>query len=250
VDQPVRQNHTECIAATLLRSIRAATIPTHVRPLRQFPARGSHRAHLLHGEPAAELRTDLELAAIAGRTSGRRHPEKGERHLDLLKWGLLPYWTKEPIKAKRPINARAETVATSGMFRRAFEARRCIVPADVFYESQAVDGGKQPYAIARQMDQPMAFAGLWEGFRCADGTVTRTFAIVTTDANPDVAALHDWMPVILEPVDWLAWVGEVEADPAALLHSSEEGTLRTWPVSKRVNAPRNNDAALLEPIAP
>ena len=79
----------------------------------------------------------------------RRHPETGERHLDLLQWGLLPYFTKDPVHARRPINARAETVTTSGMFRRAFELRRAIVPADAFYEWWAIDGGKQPYALAR-----------------------------------------------------------------------------------------------------
>src|SRR5690242_6142409 len=89
----------------------------------------------------------------------RRHPETGERHVDLLKWGLLTSWTKDPAKTQRPINARAETVATSGVFRGAFKARRCIVPADAFYEWMPVEGGKQPYAIARQDGQPMAFAG-------------------------------------------------------------------------------------------
>ncbi len=83
------------------------------------------------------------MFAAAGRT-----PTCGI-YSDLLEWGLLPHWTKEPVKAQRPINARAETVATSGMFRRAFEQRRAIVPADVFYEWKAIDGGKQPYAIAR-----------------------------------------------------------------------------------------------------
>jgi putative SOS response-associated peptidase YedK len=166
----------------------------------------------------------------------------------LLTWGLLPYWTKEPTKAQRPINARSEIVATSGMFKRAFQARRCIVPADVFYEWKAVEGGKQPYAIARQDGQPMAFAGLWEGFRWQDGTVTRSYTIITTDANADVAELHNRMPVVLEPVDWPAWLGELETDPSTLLHPSPDGTLRTWPVNKRVGSPRNNDADLLQPV--
>jgi putative SOS response-associated peptidase YedK len=124
----------------------------------------------------------------------RRHPETGERHLDLLKWGILPSWTKDPGKAQRPINVRSETVATSGLFRGAFKARRCIVPADAFYEWKATETGKQPFAIARQDGQPMAFAGLWEGFRWPDGTITRTFTIATTKANADVAALHERMP--------------------------------------------------------
>jgi putative SOS response-associated peptidase YedK len=118
-----------------------------------------------------------------------------------LKWGLLPSWTKDPTKAQRPINARCETIATSGMFRGAFKARRCIVPADAFYESQAREGGSQPYAIARQDRQPMACAGLWEAFKWPDETIVRTYAIVTCPANDDVAELHDRMPVILEHND-------------------------------------------------
>jgi SOS response associated peptidase (SRAP) len=86
----------------------------------------------------------------------------------------------------------------------------------------------------------MAFAGLWEGFRWPDGAITRTFTIVTTNASADVAGLRDRMPVILEPAQWPAWLGEAGGDPAALLHPVREGTLRCWPVSRRVNAPRNN----------
>jgi len=139
----------------------------------------------------------------------RRHPETGERHLDLLMWGLRPFWTKQPMKVERPINARAETVARSPIFRGAFARRRTIVPADAFYEWCVVENGKQPYAIARQDGQPMAFAGLWEGYRWPDGKVTRSFAIITTEANAEMAELHDRMPAILEPEDWPAWLGEV-----------------------------------------
>ena len=122
---------------------------------------------------------------------------------------MLPSWTKEPTKAQRPINARAETIATSGLFRSAFKARRCIVPADNFHEWKAGEGGKQPYAIARQEDgQPMAFAGLSEGFNWPDGTVTRTYTIVTTKPNVEMDGLHDRMPLILEPSDWPTWLGE------------------------------------------
>jgi putative SOS response-associated peptidase YedK len=116
--------------------------------------------------------------------------------------GLLPYFTKDPERARRPINARAGTVATSGMFKAAFARRRCIVPADAFYEWKVVEGGKQPYAIARQGGQPTAFAGLSEGFKWPDGLVTRTFSIIATEANKMIIKLHDRMPVILEQDDW------------------------------------------------
>lgn len=177
----------------------------------------------------------------------RRHPETGERHLNLLTWGFIPSWSKQPTKPG-PVNARAETVANSGMFREAFKARRCIVPADVFYEWRVIEGGKQPYAIARQDNAPLAFAGIWEGIRLPDGSVTRTFAIVTTTANHDIAALHERMPVILEPSDWPAWLGDTDINPATLLRPSPDGTLRSWPVSRQVNAPRNNDPKLLDEL--
>ena len=179
----------------------------------------------------------------------RRHPKTGDRHLDLLKWGLLPSWTKQPAQARRPINARSETVATSGLFRDAFKSRRCIVPADLFYEWKADAAARQPFAIARQDGQPMAFAGVWEAFRWPDGEITRTFAILTTAANADIAALHERTPVILEQSDWPLWVGEADGDPAALLHAPPDGTLRFWAVGRAVNAARNNGPELIEPLA-
>jgi putative SOS response-associated peptidase YedK len=120
----------------------------------------------------------------------RLHPETRARHLDLLRWGLVPHWAKDPKSARQPINARAETVATVPMFRDAMARRRCLVPADVFYEWQATEQGKLPFAIARADSQPMVFAGLWEGWRGADGSVMRTFTIVTTNANTVLRPLH------------------------------------------------------------
>lgn len=154
------------------------------------------------------------------------------------------------VRARRPINARAETIVTSGMFRRAWELRRAIVPADAFYEWRVVENGKRPSPIARQDKQPMAFAGLWEVFRWRDGTVTRSYAIVTTVANAETAELHDRMPVILERADWAVWLGEAPGDPVSLLHPSPAGTLRVWPVDRRVNSPRNNGPELLKPVGP
>jgi putative SOS response-associated peptidase YedK len=134
------------------------------------------------------------------------------------------------------------------MFRGAFAQRRCLEPADAFYERKATEGGKQPSAIARHDGQPMAFAGLWEGYRWLDGTVLRTFAIITTGANADMTGLHNRMPVILDQADWPEWLGEAEGDRTAMLRPVPDGTLRTWPVSTRVNTPRNNDAELPAPL--
>jgi len=206
-------------------------------------------ARLFHTvNPIPNLPPTWNMAPTQDAMVVRHHPETGERHLDLLKWGLLPYFTKDPARAKRPINARAETVQTSGMFRSAFARRRCLVPADAFYEWKPVEVGKQPYAIARQDGQPMAFAGLWENYKWPDGTLTRTFTIVTTNANAMMAALHDRMPVIVEQKDWLTWLGEVEGDPATLMRSADEDVLKVWPVSRKVNSPRNNGAELLERV--
>src|SRR5215472_813694 len=177
----------------------------------------------------------------------RLHPQTRARHLDLLRWGLVPHWAKDPKSVRQPINARAETVATAPMFRDALERRRCLVPADAFYEWQAIDGTKQPYAVARADGQPMVFAGLWEGWRGADGTVLRTFTIVTTNANQVLRPLHERMSVILEPADWPAWLGELEGGAAALLRPSG-AELRVWRVGTAVNNVRNDSEALLEAI--
>jgi putative SOS response-associated peptidase YedK len=207
-------------------------------------------ARLFHtANPLPNVEPSWNVAPTQDAMVVRRHPKTGERHLNLLKWGLLPSWTKQPAQARRPINARSETVAASGLFREAFRSRRCIVPADGFYEWKAVTATKQPFAIVRKDGQPMAFAGVWEGFRWPDGEVTRTFAILTTTANTDIAALHERTPVILEQAHWALWLGETDGDPATLLHGPPNGILRFWPVSRAVNAARNNGPELIEPLA-
>jgi putative SOS response-associated peptidase YedK len=134
----------------------------------------------------------------------RRDPETGERHLDLLRWGLVPHFTRRLKTARKPINARSETAASSAYFRGSLAHRRCLVPADAFYEWRATSTGKQPSAIARGDGTPLAFAGIWEGWRAPDGETLRTFAILTTAANATLRRLHNRMPVILEPADWPA----------------------------------------------
>jgi putative SOS response-associated peptidase YedK len=178
----------------------------------------------------------------------RRHPETGERRLDVLRWGLVPHFTKDLKACKRPINARAETAAGAPMFRGALAARRCLIPADAFYEWQALPDGKQPFAVARQDAAPLALAGLWEGWRDPAGEALRTFTILTTAANADMARLHTRMPVILEPADWPVWLGEAPGDHLALLRPALPGVLRLWRVSRAVNSVRNNGAALLDGI--
>ena len=133
------------------------------------------------------------------------------------------------------------------MFREAFARRRCLVPADVFYEWQVQDGAKAPWAIARADGQPMALAGLWEGWRSPEGTVIRSFTIVTTSANDALRPLHERMPVVFEPADWPVWLGEAEGDLAGLLHPSA-AAFRTWRIGPAVNNVRNDAPGVLEPV--
>ena len=188
------------------------------------------------------------VAPTQGAMVVRCHPESGERRLGALRWGLVPGWTKDLKTARQPINARSETAATSGMFKGALTARRCIVPADAFYEWRTLPEGKQPYAVARHDGTPMAFAGLWEAWRDPAGEILRTFTILTTIANAAMRPLHKRMTVILEPEDWPLWLGETPGDPMALLRPAAEDVLRVWPVSRAVNNVRNNGAALLYPV--
>jgi putative SOS response-associated peptidase YedK len=147
--------------------------------------------------------------------------------------GLVPYFTKDLKKARRPINARSETVATSGMFREAFAKRRCLVPAPIYYEWRDDPDGKTPFAVARVDGEPVAFAGIWEEWRSPEGEKLSTFATITTDANTLLASIQDRMPVIIERADWSVWLGEAAGDPSALLRPAPEDVLRFWPVDKR-----------------
>jgi len=199
--------------------------------------------------PLPDIAPSWNVAPTQSAPVVRRHPETGERRLDLLSWGFLPHWTKDTKAARRPINARAETIATSPMWRDAFARRRCLVVANAFYEWAAAPGGKQPYAVARQDGQPMALAGLWDGWRGPDGEVARSFAVIVTEANASMALIQDRMPVIVEPAGWPVWLGEAEGDPAALLRPAAEGAVRVWPVGRAVNSPRNNGPELLRPVA-
>ena len=178
----------------------------------------------------------------------RLHPETGARHLDLLRWGLLPHWVRgDPKKVRQPINARAETVATSPMFRDAFARRRCLVPIDAFYEWQVTPAGKVPHAVARADGGMMVLAGLWEGWRGEGGEVIRTYTVVTTNAVDQLGHLHERMPVVVERENWSAWLGEVPGDPASLLRPSA-AAFRVWPVSTSVNSVRNDGPDLWEPL--
>src|SRR5919112_3817294 len=179
----------------------------------------------------------------------RRDAETRENALDLLQWGLIPSWAKEKPKPP-PINARAETVAKLPMFRSAYTKRRCILPIDNFYEWKVVPGtkAKQPFAIGMKDRTPFGLASLWENWKDpATGEWVRTFAVVTTTANELVNGIHNRMPVILPAEAYEGWLGG-EADPADLMRPYAAEPMAAWPVSTKVNAPKNDDPSLLEPM--
>jgi putative SOS response-associated peptidase YedK len=182
-----------------------------------------------------------------------RHDRKaGERSLDLLRWGLVPYWAKDLNVGFANINAKAEGIETRPAFRDAFQRRRCLVPVDSFYEWKKTGTGKQPYAIALADRSLMALAGLWENWHSPAGEWVRSFAIITTVPNELCAELHNRMPVVLKPETWPVWLGEEPADASAvkaLLAPFPSDEMTSWAVSPRVGNVRNNDSSLIERIA-
>ena len=172
----------------------------------------------------------------------RRHPQSGERHLDALRWGLVPRWAKDISGAARLMNARCEGIATKPSFREAFAARRCLVPMDGFYEWRKQGAGKQAYAVSLRSGAPMAVAGLWEGWKQPKGEWLRTYTVITTEANSKLALVHERMPAILPPDAWDDWLGGV-SDASVLLPCAPED-VAIWPVDNRVGRFAENDAAL------
>jgi putative SOS response-associated peptidase YedK len=166
----------------------------------------------------------------------------------LFRWGLIPSWAKDPAIGSRTINARAETVAEKPAFRAPFRRRRCLIPADGFYEWEKLpDGRKQPWRITLEGGVPFAFAGLWDDWLGADGSEVESCTIVTTDAAPSIAEIHHRMPVILDPADFDMWLRGTTDEAQALLQPYR-GTLAAYRISTRVNSVRNDDEAILEPV--
>jgi putative SOS response-associated peptidase YedK len=183
----------------------------------------------------------------------RYDPKAGSRTLDLMRWGLVPYRTKDIKIGFSTINAMGETVDTKPVFREAFRRRRCIVPVDNFYEWKKLDAKtKQPYAIALEDRSLMALAGLWETWTSPASETIRSFTIITTTPNEVCGDLHNRMPVILPPEMWSTWLGEEPAGPDQLksLLVPYTGEMVAWPVSARVGNVKNNNASLVEPVSP
>jgi putative SOS response-associated peptidase YedK len=202
--------------------------------------------------PTPNLAPSWNVAPTDSLPIVRYEPKGGHRTLDLMRWGLVPYWAKDIKIGFSTINAQAETVDTKPAFRDAFKRRRCLAPIEACYEWKKLDAkNKQPYAIALADRGVMALAGLWENWKSPAEEWMRSFTIVTTTPNALCAEIHDRMPAILPPEAWPAWIGEEPADAdrlKALLAPYPAEAMTVWPVSTRVGNVRNNDPSLIEPI--
>jgi len=175
------------------------------------------------------------------------------RQLAGFNWGLVPSWVKDPATANRMINARAETIAEKPSFRAAFQRRRCLIPANGFYEWKSAGKGiKQPYYIQLEGGTPFAFAGIWERWEGGDGDHWETCAVVTTEATEALMPIHHRMPVILPPEAYETWLtGDVKEVDGSMMPYS--GPTEAWPVATLVNKVQNNSPELVEqadPLAP
>jgi putative SOS response-associated peptidase YedK len=186
-----------------------------------------------------------------------RQNEMRKREFALMRWGFVPSWAKGEFLenlAKRPlINARSETVLEKASFRSAFTRRRCLVPADGFYEWQSKPAkAKQPFAIHKRKDGLFAFAGIWETAVDGDGGEIDTLALLTTMAGPDMRMLHSREPVVIAQESFKLWLEADERDAGmvtALLSPAPAGFWSSYPVSTKVNSPRNDGPHLIEPLA-
>lgn len=182
------------------------------------------------------------------------------RHVEFFRWGLVPFWADDPSVGSRMLNARSETAADKPAFRAAFRKRRCLIPADGFYEWQKLSSGKkQPWWIHQPDEQPFAMAGLWESWVPRTTLPSDqlpepllTCSILTTSASSDLRGLHDRMPVILPPQTWAAWLNP-RAELSALqklMQPAAPGTLELTCVSQQVNRPAPDNAECLKVVPP
>jgi putative SOS response-associated peptidase YedK len=182
----------------------------------------------------------------------RQHPKEPRRVLTLMRWGLIPIWAKDMSDAAGKINARSETAATLPAFRDAMKSRRCIVPADGFYEWRRTGGQKQPFCFEVNDGELFAFAGLWERWKKPDGEWVKSFSILTTAPNAVTSTVHDRMPVILDRADYDLWLDPTMTNVEAatdMLKPYPADYMRSHPVSPRVNNVANDDAECSTPVA-
>lgn len=175
----------------------------------------------------------------------RRNPTIASRELSLIRWGLVPSWAKDSSKGGMMINARSETAATKPAFGDALRFRRCLIPADGFYERQRLGKVKQPYCFEVNRGQLFAFAGLWEARHDPNGKALQTCSILTTTSNAIIAPVHPRMPVILDPLCYDLWLNPGPTDTTAIsefLKPLDARLMTCFPVSSRVNGTAYDDA--------
>lgn len=177
----------------------------------------------------------------------RLSPE-GLRVLHLLRWGLIPHWAKDPAIGARLVNARSESVAEKSAFRDAFRRRRCLVPADGFYEWKSDGKVKQPYFFSAVSGMPLALAGIWESWTAPGGDILQTVCLLTTEADELMAPVHDRMPVIIAKEHWAAWLSDPVEQVSVLLKPYPSAELQTWSVDRRVSRPVEDNAMLIVPL--
>jgi putative SOS response-associated peptidase YedK len=213
------------------------------------------------GEAVAELFDLSDIPEIAPRyniaptqpvAAVRHNRDTGKREFTHFYWGLIPGWAKDPTIGSRMINARSETASEKPSFRTAFKYRRCLIPADGFYEWWKVDGGKQPVRIQMKDEQPFAMAGLWEHWQSPDGSEIESCTILTTGPNELLKPIHNRMPVILAPEDFDLWLDPGTQHPGEvqpLMQPFPSDNMTFYPVSTHVNNPRNEDPACITPLS-
>jgi len=165
-----------------------------------------------------------------------------------MRWGLIPYWAKDAKIGSGLINARAEGIATKPAFRSAFKSKRCLIPADGFYEWQQTPRGKQPYRITLRSNEMFAFAGLWDRWRTPEGETIESCCVVTCEPNRLAALFHDRMPVIIAPADYDKWLFGKPDQALPLLRPYPAEEMRAYPVGAGVNRPANDTPELIDPL--
>ncbi len=211
----------------------------------QLSVKGKHISERFNVEvfdemykPSYNCAPSQELPVITNAEPGK---------LNFYKWGLIPFWAKDPKIGFRLINARGESLAEKLAFKHAFQKRRCLIPANGFFEWKK-DDNKTPFRVFLKNEELFAMAGIWETWKDAEGRPVHSFSIITTNASPLVEKIHDRMPVILHPEDEEAWLKE--NDPAALkklLVPFEADKMEVYPVSKKVNSPANDGPEIILP---
>lgn len=173
----------------------------------------------------------------------------GERHLVPMRWGFIPKWYKSPTGGPMIINARSETISEKPAFRDAVRSRRCLIPADGFYEwHRDKESGKQPWYIQPSEDELMAFAGIWQVWNGPDGVRSVTCAMVTTAAGPGLVEIHHREPVTIRPADFGLWLGEEGKGAAALMQAADPAFFARHRVGTEVNSGRTDGETLREPL--